>query len=65
MRTQTRIRGKIERGKLLRLLAPQSDLPLGPTYRCAACGTRVRTGQPHTAEAPYVHQTFYALVPRG
>ena len=42
-------------------LPPQEDLPPGPTWRCSCCGTRVRSGQPHTAVEPRPHQTFGAL----
>lgn len=47
--------------RLLREMPDQHDLPFGRTMQCVVCGTRVRPGQPHTAEAPRPHQTFEAL----
>lgn len=45
-----------------RPLAPQADLPPGPTSRCSACGTRLRTGQPHTGMKPYPHAVYTMLI---
>ena len=46
------------------LLEPQADLPPGNTWRCTACGTRLRRGQPHSALEPYPHQAMNALLVR-
>ena len=47
---------------ILVLMPDQPDLPFGVTYQCTICGTRVRPGQPHTAESPRPHQTYEALI---
>ena len=52
----------MEEETTLILLPPQDDLPLGRTYRCSACGARLRNGQLHTADQPHPHTTFAALL---
>jgi hypothetical protein len=49
----------------LTLMAPQSDLPLGNTWQCASCGTRLRQGQPHSAQEPFPHLAYGALIVHG
>jgi len=44
------------------LLPPQTDLPEGDTFRCTACGARVRRGGPHGGLRPYPHNTVEACV---
>ena len=39
-------------------MGPQPDLPPGRTARCSVCGTRLRTGQPHTAMLPHPHSVY-------
>ena len=43
-------------------LSEQTALPPGPTFQCSACGTRLRSGQPHSATRPWPHSTLAALV---
>jgi len=43
-------------------LPPQPDLPPGETFRCGECGTRLRSGQPHSALEPKPHFTIAALI---
>jgi len=43
------------------IMPPQPDLPPGRTYRCDECGTRLRSGQPHSALEPTPHQTLLAM----
>ena len=42
----------------------QKDLPPGPTWRCMACGTRLRTGQPHSAVLPEPHYSIEVVEAR-
>ncbi len=48
----------------LKLLPTQADLPPGPTWRCTACGARVRLGSPHGGVKPFPHNTVDALMVR-
>jgi hypothetical protein len=48
----------------LTLLDPQPDLPPGPTYECGVCGTRIRTGQSHSAKLPHLHWNLAAMFAR-
>jgi hypothetical protein len=47
---------------LLAPLPPQRDLPPGDTFKCRACGTRVRRGQVHIALKPWPHDTLEHLI---
>lgn len=38
--------------------------PHAPTFRCLVCGTRLRTGQPHSALEPVPHQVHDTLIVR-
>jgi hypothetical protein len=62
--TLERLEGEPE-VELVLVMTPQEDLPPGPTWRCSACRTRIRTGQPHSAQLPWPHYTVQALLEGG
>lgn len=47
---------------LLHPLPTQDSLPPGDTFKCRACGTRVRRGQVHIGLKPWPHDTLEHLI---
>lgn len=47
--------------------APEAaEMPPGKTWRCGACRTRLRRGQPHSARRPWPHEAYdVQIVPRA
>ena len=48
--------------ELVEITGQANAYPIGRTYVCSACGTRVREGQPHRTDVQPAHATMAALI---
>ncbi len=48
--------------KLVNITGSAYAYPIGTTYVCSVCGTRVRRGQPHRTDVRPAHATLEALI---
>jgi len=59
MKKPGRITGEAE---LVEITGQANAYPIGKTWVCSICGTRVREGQPHRTDVRPAHATLAAMI---